>query len=449
MALVALVGSFAFDAQGQGRASNGRSGSGFSSGSGTGTGTPSEASTPPSSLPPPQDFFSTSPRDTGTPGNGSGNFNGSSAGDSAYSVRGLKTWYAQFDSGAGLEEISRCDPGAEDCGKPITESRYTLLLSGLIGWGPLRTDNVFFNLHYKYTQNWSTDYSQFERFMERWFKRFKAEDFVFTTKSMLRTHELASDVRYLFAPFQAGLFTRFSLGRIGSKALGEELEEGETVVKTENFVPYVSYKYDRYYRGQLSMPFRTEINDDDPRLSNASYSWKSRGRGRSFSLKLSNGAYVPAIDSLLYLDIYRSDFKYAAIQNDRTRTGVSVSFDFPIVWNIRTSPRTVYYQEKFLVDRVRIKGYKKSEAERLKKTEASEVPRKDTYLSFGLFSYWDFSRTQRLDFSLLRESSTSTISEFNSMRNVLLLGYSYSWPSTGLVVKRVDRFSESPYAEEF
>jgi len=416
---------------------------------------PSAAPTP---LPKPRDFFAspssgasdgTEANRSSTGSNSSGNGAAADQGAPLYSIRGLKTWYAQFDSGVGIDETSRCDPGAEDCSKPIADSRYTLMLSGLAGWGPLRTDRLFFNLHYKYSQNWSTDYAQVERFMDKWFKRRTADNFIFPTKGLLRTHEVASDLRYLFSPFQAGLFTRFSLGRIGSSSLGESLEEAETIVKTENFVPYVSFKYDRYYRGQVSMPFRTEINKDDPRLSNASYSFNSEGRGRAFSLRLSNGVYVPAFDSLLYLDLYRLESKYASIQNDRTRTGVSTSFDFPVVWNLRVSPRAVYYNEKFLVSRVGIRDYKKSNASKLVKQKAEEFPREDTYLSFGLFTYWDFTRSSRVDFSLLRETTTSTITVFNVVRNVLMLGYSYAWPSTGVVVKRVDRFSESPYAEEF
>jgi hypothetical protein len=113
------------------------------------------------------------------------------------------------------------------------------------------------------------------------------------------------------------------------------------------------------------------------------------------------------------------------------------------------SPRAVYYKEKFIVDRVRVPGYKKSTAGSLVAEPAKEFPREDTYLSFGLYTYWDFSRSSRIDFSILRETTTSTITEFNVVRNVLFMGYSYSWPSTNVVVKRVDRFSESPYAEEF
>lgn len=408
----------------------------------------------PTPLPPPQDFFATPSSQAGGSRssqheNAARNETSSNPGDTLYNIRGLKTWYAHFDSGFGIDEVSRCDPSAEDCSKPITESRYNLQLAGLIGWGPLRTDNIFFNLHYKYSHNWSTDYAQVERFFDKWFSNRRAENFLFPTKSMLRTHEIASDLRYLAQPFQIGLFTRLSISRLGSKTFGEELETAETIVKSENFVPYVSYKYDRYYRGQFSMPFRTEINADDPRLSNASYSWKSEGRGRALSLKLSNGIYIPPIDSLLYLDISKLEFKYASIQNDRSRTGVSSSFDFPVIWDLRVSPRAVYYKEKFIVDRIRIPGYKKSNAASLIAEPAKEFPREDTYLSFGLYTYWDFSRTARVDFSLLRETSTSTITEFNVVRNVLLLGYSYSWPSTNVVVKRVDRFSESPYAEEF
>jgi hypothetical protein len=407
----------------------------------------------PSPLPEPQDFFD-------KPSNSAAGENGvktptSSAPQSASketglnSVRGLKTWYAQFDSGFGVEEISRCDPGAEDCSKPITESRYNLGLAGILGWGPLRTESFLFNIHYKYSQNWSTDYAQVERFLDKWFSQRKAENFIFPTKSLLRTHEIAWDLRYIYQAFQAGLFTRLSWGRVGSRMFGEELEEAETVAKTENFVPYLSYKHDRYYRGQLSLPFRTEINKDDPRLSNASYSWDSEGRGRAFSVRLSNGVYVPPWDSLLYLDLYRLEYKYASIQNDRTRTGLSASLDVPVVWQLRVTPRLVYAKDGFLVPRVRQKGYTKATASSLINVKPQEVVRGDTFLSYALFAYYDVSSSSRIDFSMLRENTTSTLPEFNVMRSQFVLGYSYSWPTTSTVSKRVDRFSESPYAEEF
>jgi hypothetical protein len=364
-------------------------------------------------------------------------------------VRGLTNWYAQVGTGFGIDEVSKCDPGAESCNAPISESHYSLLLKGIVGWGPVRTKHFLFNIHYKYNQNWGTDYLQVDRFFARWFDTFKTEDFLFPTKSLLRSHEIAWDMRGLWNPFQAGLFSRLNFGRVGSSFFGEPLEEVETVVVSENFVPYVSYKYDRFYRAQLSSPFRTEINREDPRLSNTTYSFSSKGRGRIFSLKLSNAGFIEPIESLVYLDLSHQQLKYASIQNDRVRNGASASVDFPVAFGIRVVPKLGYFKDEYLVNRPRIPGYTKKKATELINTKAIEVARNDTFLTLGLSVNWSIDDNSKLDLTLSRESNTSTLSEFNITRNELVLGYTYSWPTQSTVSKRVDRFTESPYAEEF
>ena len=364
-------------------------------------------------------------------------------------LRGLDSWYAQIGTGFAVDELSKCDPGADSCNSPISESRYSLLLSGILGWGPIRTKHFLFNTHYKYSQNWGTDYLQVDRFFDRWFDTFKGEDFLFPTKSLLRIHELAWDIRGLWNPFQLGLFSRLSFARVGSSTFGDKLEEAETVVSSENFVPYFSYKYERFYRVQFSMPFRTEINKDDPRFSNTTYSFSSNGRGRIFSFKLSNAAYIEPIESLVFLDLVRQQLKYASIQNDRIRNGVSSSLDFPIVFGIRATPRVGYYQDSYLVNRPRIPGYTKKKAKDLINTKAIEAERKDTYLTLGLGVGWAIDENSKVELALSRESNTSSLPEFNQTRNEIRLGYTYSWPNSNTVGKRVDRFTESPYAEEF
>ena len=409
----------------------------------------------PSDLPPPKDFFEPakparpSKRAREVPAEKASTPNTESNSDNSLPVRGIKSWYGQLGIGAGVEESSRCDPASEACSSPIAEARYYLLTTALMGWGPLRTDHVLFNLHYRYTQNWGTDYVQFQRFVDKWFSTRKAADFVFPTKTLLRTHETGSDLRFIANPFQAGLFSRITFSRIGSATFGESLEEAETLVVSENFVPYVSYKYEKYYRGQLSFPFRTEINRQDPRLSNASYSFSSKGRGRVFSLKLSNGVHIPRIDSLFYIDLLHTELKYASIVNDRKRNSVSANFDFPVVWALRISPRASYAKDEFIVEAVRIPDYSNSKAKALLKERAQLTKRNDTFLSFGLYSYWDFDKSSKVYVSLSRDNTTSNLPEFSQMRSSLVMGYSYSWPSTNTVGKRVDRFSESPYAEEF
>lgn len=365
------------------------------------------------------------------------------------SIKGLKSYYGAFGLGFSSDQIERCDPAGADCSKPINDASFAMLYSYLFGWGPLRTEDFYFNLHYRYTQNWASTPDQAKVFTNNWMQTKASGDFIFPTKDLLRVHEIAADMRYVNSLMQTGLFSRLSWGRVGSSALGDKqiLETSQTVVKSESFVPYASFKLNKVYRGTLSFPMKTEINVEDPRLSNATYSFSSKGRGFLLSGKYSNGLYVSYIDGLLNLDFSYMRIKYASIQNDRNRIGISTSFDFPIVWNLRAAPKATWYQEKFPVERVRIDSFKRGEDE--KNTPASLIDRKDNFMAFGLYTYWDMTRNSRFDFNFVQESTTSNIPEFNVTQTAWQLGFTWSWPSSATVVKRVQRFSESNYAEEF
>jgi hypothetical protein len=363
-------------------------------------------------------------------------------------VRGLSSYYWRGSFGYNYNTLSKNDPG--NTNSPIADERHKMLLSGTLGWGPVRADDLYFNIHYSYFQDWKTDRGQFDQFLPGWFSDPKAETFLFRTQDLLRSHELATDLRYVSDPFQAGVFSRFTIGRVGSRLLGEDFEEARTVVKTENFVPYVSYKYGRIYRAQFSMPFRTEINEEQPILSNASYSLSTAGRGFLLSYNLSNGLFVPLINSLVYLDLFYQRFKYASIQNDRDQMGLAVSIDFPIIWRIRAAPKVVYYQQDFIADRVRIACFRKAAGSGPECDEnPSLLARNDSFLGSGGQIYFDWTPNSRFIGSFLFNRTTSTIPEFNIVEYLFTLSYNYSWPKTTLVQKRTQRFQENKYAEEF
>jgi hypothetical protein len=361
-------------------------------------------------------------------------------------VKGLTSYYWRAGGGYQYNTLSKNDPANSN--SPIADVKHKLLLGGVIGWGPIRAEDLYFNIHYSYTQDWKTDPGQFDQFTSQWFSKPTSENFLFRTQDLLRSHELATDLRYVSDPFQAGMFTRFTLGRVGSKVLGAEFEESRTVVKTENFVPYVSYKYGRYYRGQLSIPLRTEINEDQLILSNSSYSFSSTGRGFFLSYNFNNGFFVPPINSLVYADLFYQKFKYASIQNDRDQIGFAISIDFPVIWRLRAVPKVVYYRQNFVADRVRIPCFKRNSS-----TECAENPvliaRKDTFLGSGGTVYYDVTESQRVSGNFLANRTTSTIPEFNIVEYLFTVSYQYSWPRTSQVQKRVQRFQENKYAEEF
>ncbi len=362
-------------------------------------------------------------------------------------VRGLTSYYLRASSGYELETTQKNDPANTNV--PISDQKHKMLFGGVIGWGPIRANDLFFNVHYTYKQDWKTDQGQFTQFQNQWFQSPSAETFLFRTQDLLRSHELASDLRYIHRYFQAGVFSRFSLARVGSQLLGAEFEEARTVVKSENFVPYFSFRYGRYYRGQISAPFRTEINEDEKRLSNATYSLDSRGRGFLMSADMNNGFFIPSINSLIFLDLSYNQFKYASIQNDRRQIGIATSIDFPVIWRVRAAPKFLYQTNDFIADRVRIEGFKKTGSEGESTESPTLIARNDTVLGASGSLYADITKTQRLSVSFSINSTTSTIPEFNILQEIYSLTYSYAWPRTSLVQKRVQRFQENTYAEEF
>jgi hypothetical protein len=363
-------------------------------------------------------------------------------------VRGLSSYYWRGSFGYQYNSLSKNDPG--NTNTPIADERHKMLLSGTLGWGPIRADDLYFNIHYSYIQDWKTDTAQAQTFFSKWFSDPKAESFLFRTQDLLRLHELASDLRYVSDPLQAGVFTRFTIGRVGSQILGDSFEEARTVVKSENFVPYVSYKYGRVYRTQLAFPMRTEINEEQPILSNASYAFSSSGRGPLISAIWNNGFFIPVINSLVFFDGFYLRYKYASIQNDRDQLGMAASIDFPVIWRIRAAPRLVFYQQDFVADRVRIACFRKAATSNEECPEdPTLVKRKDSFLGSGGQVYFDYTPNSRFvgDFKFNRTSST--IPEFNSVEYLFTLSYVYSWPKTTTVQKRTQRFQENKYAEEF
>ena len=361
-------------------------------------------------------------------------------------VKGLSSYYWRGSAGYQYNSESKNDPG--NTNTPIADERHKMLLGATVGWGPIRAEDLYFNIHYSYLQDWKTDQNQVQQF-GKWFGDPRAENFLFRTQDLLRSHELASDLRYVNDPIQAGVFTRFTIGRVGSSLLGEDFESARTVVKSENFVPYVSYKYGRIYRAQLSMPFRTEINTEQPILSNASYAFGSSGRGLLLSANLNNGLFIPLINSLVYLDLFYLRNKYASIQNDRDQIGTAVSIDFPVIWRIRAAPRLVYYQQDFVADRVRISCFRKTQGPEECSESPTLVKRKDTFLGSGGQVYYDWTANSRFVGNFAFNRTTSTIPEFNKVEYLFTLSYIYSWPKTSLVQKRTQRFQENKYAEEF
>lgn len=351
---------------------------------------------------------------------------------------GLDRYYVLLGIGGRSNQLTQLDPSEKDKSKTDVTFGLTDVLAA--GWGTVRFYDFYFNTHYVYSQDWGTTYDQLsERFFKRWFKDFKSENFAFPTKSLLRNHEFTLDSRYVVGPVQAGLLTRLWWTRVGSTAFGskEEVENTTTLVVGENFVPYIGYRHGRFYQGEFAMPFRTEINREDELASNKTYDFQLRGRGRVFSFLFNNRFNFQNIRSILYASAFLYEFKYNAIQSDKTRFGLNLSLDFPVVWRLRASPKFSFYQDSFILNRIRIAK------------ENPEVKRKDVALSYGFLGYADFNKRHRVKAEFAIESVESTIREHNSNQVIISFGYSWAYPTTANVVRKTQRFKDDVYSEEY
>lgn len=357
----------------------------------------------------------------------------------------LKKFYGNFESHYRAEDTLANEPGSTSM---AGDSKYRLLLNLSLGYGAIKLNNFLFNLHYQYSQNWETDFNQVTIFKERWFSKPKMENFLFPTQSLLRTHSLALDSRYVYNNLQFGLFSRINIARIGSKLIGDKLETSETAAISEQFVPYFGVKIDRYYRGEFSSPFKTEINKQDPRLSNSTYSWSPKGRGRVFSYQLRNAAYVPNIASIFYLDLFYLQYRFASLFEDKTKTGMFFSVDYPLWLKLRTKPKVHYFKENYIVERTRIPGFQKGSS--LENNNPAELKKRtDSQIILELSIDYSISDRMRVEVFISKGEKKSTITEYNTSTTFFGMSYVYALPSVTISQRKVQRFQDNNFTSEF
>lgn len=313
----------------------------------------------------------------------------------------------------------------------------------------MRLDDIYVSMHYEYGQRWDMPLDQVDRFLAN-VPRLSKSSFLLQSRFMERNHSFVLDARYVNPTLQAGLHSRLSFQRAGSTIIGLSGESTETTSVTENFTPYLTLQWTPQYRVQLSSPFRTQIDRADPQLNNATYSFNQRGRGRLFSFKISNAVSLQSLRSRLYLDGFLTDYKYGSILYDRTRTGASLSFDFPVLPFLRAVPKASVYQDSYIVKRVRILN---TGGDQSGTAQTGELPRisgrSDNGKAYGCDLVLDFGKQWRSKAAFLMENVSSSIREFNSTRTTFEAGLSYAWPSSAFVARRLSRFTDSTLAEEF
>jgi hypothetical protein len=355
------------------------------------------------------------------------------------------------------------DPTKQGVFQKDADSRYLARIEGVAGWGPIVYSGLSLLTHYRYLQDWWSDPGQMTRFTSGWISSPKADTFAFPTKSMVRRHELASDIRYSepspILGFQVNLGAQAYLAwaRTGSKILGEKLELAETSYAEEGLSPYLLIRYGQQYRGQILMPFRTVVNKENPDETFATYSWSAKGRSRVFSFIFNNEMPLRGIDSALFFDFRLYQYKYSSLTLDRTQPSFSAALDFPVFGTLRARGMGAYEIERYYLPKVRIPGMHAKEGDGAGPNssedmeEAQDFDRRDTKYSGGVRSYFDFGEklAHRLsvDFSMMK--SFSTVAEYNAGKMLFMAGYRWALPSAAQVERRVERFQEGTYAGDF
>jgi hypothetical protein len=367
-------------------------------------------------------------------------------------IKGVFDYYLQTGAEVGFEDTAKCEPSIPNCAVTVPESRHLLNFEGLIGWGPLVSEYLYFTPLYRYSHNWTTDYFQEERFFQKWFSSFKTEDFIVPTKQMVRNHEFSADIRGLFGDrqtwfLQSGLYTKLVFSRLGSKAFGEALEISETIYKTENFVPYLIFKIPKVYRISFYMPFKTEINNDDQRFSQRTYNLSSKGRGFSLSPQLTGEYVLPNLRWLAFAETGITESKVASIQNDKRRITLTLGLDIPLPWKLRTINQVSYFQDKYLVDRVRNKNFTKDDAADVNEP-AVAVKRSDSTWRVESSLFYQFAPRHHYYSRLQYSALNSSLVEFNQSKLELIFGYKYSLPNSGSVQRKSNLFSERDNVED-
>lgn len=376
-----------------------------------------------------------------------------------FALRGYDNSYFQFESGFSVVERARRNPEhrlQEEQSQSVGDARYSLDLSGLIGWGPIRVGTFMFITHYRYKQSWGTDGNQIQRFWDSWLNSPAAETFLFPTKSLIRTHSLAAELRSIIYDnpgqfsFTTGVFTQLNIARQGSSLLGEEDEVAETITENEYLVPYLLARFGSTFQTRLAMPFRTDIDKQDPLLSNATYALSSRGRGRLFSLVSLNELNFQQLRSLMSMDLFYLRYRYASITEDRDRMGAALALQFPLIGDLWVTGRFLYGVDQFFLDKVRIPKTP-GEGSTGGSARPEEIARLDTTYKFGVYAHYDLDRLRhhRLNLEFNLAQTISTIPEFNTSANMIYLGYTYTLPKTSTVEQRVDRFDEDYYEPEY
>ena len=356
--------------------------------------------------------------------------------------RSISNFYGSWGLGFQGYYLSRPAPDADPSAtiNYMTDLKYQLPVLFILGWGPLSFKKLLFNTHYIYNQNWETDTDQLRTFYTYWFNSPQMDTFVFPTRSLSRAHSLSFDMRFVNKGLQIGVFSRLQWERAGSTYIGESFERTETTTVSENFTPYLAYLYNKFYRIQLSIPFKTEINKEDSRLSYQMYSYNIP----LASVDLNQALYIKPIKMLIYNQLFYRAYKYSSLTNDQTHYGVSLGMDSPLFWKIRIKPQVTYIHKTYSLGRL-FRPRSSSAGQSL----VSVINRNDEFIRGGAGLELNLTPRWRWELNYSYDTNFSSLPLYESQRHFAAIFLTYSLPSTEQTVKMTHRFLDENYAQDF
>ena len=296
--------------------------------------------------------------------------------------------------------------------------------------------------YYKFSLFWDIDNAHTGS-IGNWFQSPRNATSPLPTRGLLQVHEVFSDSRYLSGAFRFGLQLQMSLGRSNIQSFAQTGETAATSYTSEAAVPYVIYVMNRGYRARLYVPVYTVVSHEDENLTYTTFSLSPKGRGRAFSVGLSNQFYVPTADLLVNWDLSYLDYKFRSVTNDRTRIGTSVAATYAPAYARGgfVTPKVGYFTDRYYLPTVIVEDFSLRPNSPKSVAQPLQVKRVDQGLNYGLTAGIDFFGQHRLQGEASFTYVKSNLPDWPLNGTLFLMRYLWTFPSTG-EVGRFLRYTE-------
>lgn len=330
--------------------------------------------------------------------------------------------------------------------KKTYDASFSFIDDLLLGVGPFKFEPFSFHASYRYAQDWQSSSSQANLFWYQWFQDPSMKNFLFPTRSLLRTHDLATDLRFTWEKWQLGFFSKLSWNRVGSSLLGENLEETQTSSLGEIFSPYLSLLINQIYHVQFSLPFRSEVYQDARRLSNKSYSFGGE-EGFFLSYRMRNGLLIRPWKSIFKADFEFQQFRYASIQYDKEWFWLNLALNLPFLGSTRLEPLFSFQMEPYLVQIPKIPKFQENPIQNEQDSTLHQRTDVSFLLGLNFFLYFTSQWSLQTHFDYQSSSAGTELPEFTTSEVNFFLKMIYSLPKTSTIVRRLQRFNDPIFIE--